>query len=154
MSIARERPHAALTATEISADALAVARRNARRLGVADRIAFVEAGLFAGLTGAFDLVVSNPPYVAERDRPTIQPEVGRFEPGRALFAGADGLDAIRRLVADAPSHLAPGGHVAFEFGFGQSERVADLMSCAPELTLVEIRPDLQAIPRICVGRKS
>src|SRR5581483_1055856 len=130
VSIAHERPSAAVTAIDISASATAVARRNAERHGVASRIQFRGGDLFDGVHEQYDLIVSNPPYVPEGDRATIQAEVGRYEPGEALFAGADGLATIRRLVEKAPAHLAPGGHLVFEFGFGQSDAVADLISRA------------------------
>ncbi|HZT76734.1 MAG TPA: peptide chain release factor N(5)-glutamine methyltransferase [Vicinamibacterales bacterium] len=153
VSIAHERPSAAVTAIDISASATAVARRNAERHGVASRIQFRGGDLFDGVHEQYDLIVSNPPYVPEGDRATIQAEVGRYEPGEALFAGADGLATIRRLVEKAPAHLAPGGHLVFEFGFGQSDAVADLISRARGLTMVALRRDLQEIPRVAIAKR-
>lgn len=152
VSIAHERPNAAVTAVDVSPAALAVAYRNAERHGVASRVRFHAADMFDGVDTRFDLVVSNPPYVAERDRPTIQPEVGRYEPAEALFAGPDGLDAIRRLLERAREHLRPNGHLVFEFGFGQSQPVADSISRTPGLMMVRLRHDLQDIPRVAVVR--
>jgi release factor glutamine methyltransferase len=153
VSVAHERPNAVVTAIDVSPSALAVARRNAERHGVASRVHFRGGSLFEDVPDVFDLVVSNPPYVAERDRPTIQAEVGRYEPSEALFAGPDGLDTIRRLVDGAPAHLAPGGHLVFEFGFGQSDQIADLISRARGLTMVDLRRDLQEIPRVAVAKR-
>lgn len=154
VSVAHERPNATITAIDISPSALAVARRNAARHLVSSRVHFRGGHLFDEVAETFDLVVSNPPYVAESDRPAIQAEVGRYEPSEALFAGIDGLDTIRQLVDAAPAHLAPGGHLVFEFGYGQSEAIADLISHAPGLTTIGLRPDLQDIPRVAVARRS
>jgi release factor glutamine methyltransferase len=153
VSVAHERPEAEVTAIDVSASALAVAQQNARRHGVVSRVRFREGDLFDGVADTFDLVVSNPPYVAERDRATIQAEVGTYEPAQALFSGPEGLDTIRRLVGDAPARLRRGGHLVFEFGFGQSDQVADLIACAEGLTMVDIRHDLQDIPRVAVIQK-
>jgi release factor glutamine methyltransferase len=152
VSIARERPNVRVTATDVSPSALAVARRNAHRHSVASRIDFRSGDLFGDADRPFDLVVSNPPYVAERDRSTIQMEVGQYEPPDALFAGADGLDVIRRLIVEAPRHLLPGGHCVFEFGFGQADAVADLISASLGLTMVALRRDLQDIPRAAITK--
>jgi release factor glutamine methyltransferase len=153
LALARERPRLTIVATDISAEGLAVARRNAARHGLADRIAFVRTDLLAGLAGPFDLVLSNPPYVPRREREALPPEVGLYEPPLALFAGDDGLDAIRALVATAPDALRPGGALVFEFGFGQAEAVAGLIAGSRRLRMVAIRPDLQGIPRAAVARR-
>ena len=153
VSIARERPNAAVTAIDISPSALVVARRNAARHLVSSRVHLRGGHLFDEVTETFDLIVSNPPYVAERDRPTIQAEVGCYEPAEALFSGFDGLDTIRKLVDAAPARLAPGGYLVFEFGFGQSDAIAALISHARGLTTVGLRPDLQDIPRVAVARR-
>lgn len=153
VAIAHERPRATAVAIDVSDAALDVARRNAVRHGISPRIEFRRGDLFAGATGTWDLIVSNPPYVAERDRPTLQAEVGRFEPPEALFSGDDGLATIRRLVADAPAHLRVGGFLVFEFGFGQDDAVGDLISRSADLELVELRRDLQDIPRTAIARR-
>lgn len=153
VAIARERSSARVVATDLSHAALAVARRNAGRHGVADRVTFVQADLFDGVAGAFDLIVANPPYVPERDRATIPPEVRDYEPATALFAGEDGLAVIRRLVPASLPHLAPGGLLAFEFGFGQAGAVEQLISTAPGLTMIGLRADLQGIPRAAVAQR-
>jgi release factor glutamine methyltransferase len=97
----------------------------------------------------FDVIVSNPPYVPERDRTMLQPEVRDYEPASALFAGPDGLDVIRRLLEQSAEHLKPGGLLLFEFGDGQAEAVTALIA-RTTLTLVELVSDLQRIPRVAV----
>jgi len=153
VSLACERETALVTATDISDAALAVARGNAVRHGVVERIRLLTADLLAGAGAGFDLVIANPPYVPEPDRSTLQPEVRDHEPPIALFAGFDGLDTIRRLAVSAVNHLRPRGWLAFEFGFGQAEAVAGLISATPGLTMIELRPDLQGIPRVAVARR-
>lgn len=152
VALAIEFPHAQLVATDQSGAALAVARRNAARHGVDGRITFVHTDLLDGVGDDAQLVVSNPPYVSSADRATLQPEVGQYEPDAALFAGADGLDVIRRLFAAAPSHLADNGLMLVEFGFGQE---AALRAAAQDAgwTVVRIREDLQGIPRVAALRR-
>jgi len=152
IAVALERA-ASVVATDVSDAALAVARRNAERLGAAGLIAFRRTDLLAAVDERFDVVVSNPPYVRDGDRAGIQPEV-RFEPPEALFAGEDGLDAIRRLVPAAVERLKPRGTLVFEFGFGQADAVADLISTTAGLTMVALRPDLQGIPRVAIATRS
>jgi release factor glutamine methyltransferase len=154
IALAVERQGWTVTATDVSADALAVASLNARRHGVAGRVRLVEGDLLGGLPGSFDLIVSNPPYVADGLRTTLPPEVRDHEPAVALFAGADGLDVVRRLVADAGGRLHPGGALIVEIGFGQAGAVADLLSSAPLLRFVAIEPDLQGIPRTAVALRA
>lgn len=153
VSVARERPAATIVATDISGDAIEVARRNAQRHAVAERIAFSRADLLAGIDREVQAIVANPPYVAERDRRAMQPEVVDYEPGFAVFAGADGLDVITRLVADAPARLGPGGRLVFEFGFGQDAAVERLVEHTWMLKLTSLRRDLQAIPRVAVAER-
>jgi release factor glutamine methyltransferase len=101
---------------------------------------------------AADLIVSNPPYVPTRDAAALPPEVGQYEPPRALYAGQDGLDVIRRLLATAQQHLAPGGWLIVEFGFGQDAAVREIAQrCG--WTVVRMRSDLQGIPRVVILRR-
>jgi release factor glutamine methyltransferase len=123
LAIARERPKVHVVATDVSAAALAVAERNARELGVGDRLQFVEGSLFEPFaTEQFDLVVSNPPYVAESDRQQLSPELAH-EPEVALFAGPDGLAVLRELVAGVAPFLSPGAGFAVELAPAQAEIV-------------------------------
>lgn len=129
ISIARHRPLARVMATDVSPDALALARENARALDV-HNVEFA-AGEWFGAVGdrRFDLIVSNPPYVADGDPHLAHGDV-RFEPRAALVAGADGLDAIRVIVAHGASHLAPGGRLIFEHGFDQAASCRELLQAA------------------------
>ncbi|MCX7012192.1 MAG: peptide chain release factor N(5)-glutamine methyltransferase [Candidatus Sumerlaeota bacterium] len=154
VSLAREIEGARVWATDRSAGALELARRNADQLGVGGRMAFVEGDLFAGLAGPFDLVVCNPPYVADGDRATLQRDVVDYEPHEALFAGPDGLGFIRRLVAEAPARLVAGGKLVFEIGQGQAKAVEQLLRESPRLSFLTLVPDLRGIPRVAAAEKT
>jgi release factor glutamine methyltransferase len=153
VAIAHERPAAQVVASDISHEALAVARRNAFRHGVADRLRFRHGDLLDGVEGIFDLIVANPPYVVDRAAPALQPEVRDYEPAVALFGGAEGLDLVTRLVGEAPIRLRSGGYLVFEFGLGQDVEIEDLLAGTPELTLLELRRDLQGIARTAVAQR-
>jgi release factor glutamine methyltransferase len=146
VTLAKERPDATVFATDISPDALAVARANAERLGAA--VTFLEGDLAAPLLphAPFDLVAANLPYVAAGDLAGLAPEV-RAEPRLALDGGADGLDLVRRLLADAPGLLVPGGALVLEIGLGQAQETARLCAAAG-LGDVRVRRDLGQIERI------
>ncbi len=152
VALARELPAARVTAVDLSAAALAVARRNAAAHGVAARIAFVVSDLFAALPAdaTFDLIVANPPYLAPGD--AASPELA-FEPHGALYAGADGLAVIRALLAAAPRHLRRGGILLMELGDGQSRVVIDLARAAG-FDAAHVHADLAAIPRILVAERA
>jgi release factor glutamine methyltransferase len=150
-----ERADARAVAIDVSEAALEVARDNARRLFVHDRIEFVVSDCFAALraTEQFDVIVSNPPYVSSNTLPGLQREVRDHEPLVALSPGADGLSIIRRLLQDAPRFLREKGHLLMEIGFDQGETVQQLVD-ADMWTVKEIRRDLQGIPRIVALRKN
>jgi release factor glutamine methyltransferase len=140
-------------ALDISIDALALARQNALQHGVADRLAFVASDWLSALSATpFDVVLSNPPYLAVGESPHLPPTVRDHDPRRALFAGEDGLAAIRQLLATAAPFLTPGGLLAFEIGFGQAEAVRSEILARPIWRLLKIEPDLEGIPRICLAR--
>lgn len=129
ITLAKELPTAEVWAVDISLAALEVAQDNARRLGVAERIRFLHSDLCAALSQterSFDLLVTNPPYIAQGELATLQPEVRDWEPHMALAGGADGLDFYRRLVAESPSHLHSGGWLLMELGTGQAAAMLDL----------------------------
>lgn len=129
LAIASERPHASVVATDASASALDVARRNAQRLDL-PQVRFAQGDWLAPLSGQqFDLIVSNPPYV-EADDPHLQRGDLRFEPVEALGSGDDGLDAIRRIVDAARAHLLPGGWLLLEHGWDQAAAVRELLRVA------------------------
>jgi release factor glutamine methyltransferase len=154
LAVADELPGCAVTATDTSPGALEVARANAERLGLADRVRFIEATLPED--ERYDLVLANLPYVAERDWPTLQPEVTQWEPREALLAGADGLDAYRLFLPECAGHMCryaeqKTGALAVEVGNGQAEAVGALMREAG-FRAIETRRDLAGIERIVVGR--
>jgi release factor glutamine methyltransferase len=151
LALARERPRARITATDVSPAALKVAERNARELGMADRIEFAEGSLFGPVVGRrFELVVSNPPYLAESERSQLAPELAH-EPEVALFAGSDGLAVLRDLVAGATAFLAPGGGFALELAPDQAPIVAQWLRDAGLGDVVTHR-DLAALPRVVSAR--
>ena len=149
-ALATEYPYARLIATDISKEALAIARRNVVRYDVGGRVLMVATDLLDATAGVFDVVVANPPYVPDGDRPAMQPEVRDYEPPLALFAGPDGLDVIARLLPQASERLGRGGLLVFEFGFGQDLSVAALVSAMPGLRLLELKADMQGIPRVAI----
>ena len=152
VTLALECRAARLVATDISAGALEIAAANAARHQVADRIRFVRVPLTAGLRGEADLVVANPPYVAERDRASLPAEVREYEPAEALFGGPDGLDVIRALAPSAAQALRPGGRLLLEIGAGQSNAVNTILEHAG-FTDVHVEADLAGIPRMVVGER-
>jgi len=134
VTLACEYPNARVVATDVSAEALAVAEGNARRFDVASRLAFRRGDLFAALDadGPFDVIVSNPPYVGRREMDTLAPELG-WEPASALTDGADGLSLLRRLVRDAPDWLRPGGLLVVETGLCGLPEATDRMTLEREI---------------------
>ena len=176
IALATHLADAELIAIDNSAAALAIAEQNARAHGCEDRIRFVHADLLAAFisgtasnphreddalfasSGTFDAIVSNPPYVALADAPTMQPEVVGFEPHNALFAGGDGLAIYRRLIPQAHAALRPGGLLALEFGFGQREALRALLSesSEPIHAWQDIRflDDYAGIPRVALAERA
>lgn len=130
LSLLHERPDATGLGTDLSPKALEVARRNADRVGVADRVDWLLSDWFARVEVAFDLIVSNPPYIAAGEIPGLQPEVREWEPMMALTPGGDGLDAYRILARQAAAHLSPGGRLMVEIGHTQAEPVENLFQAA------------------------
>lgn len=153
LAIAHERPRARVLATDVSSDVLDVARDNANALRLRN-VEFLKSDWYDRVTlerqrGAFDLIVSNPPYVAAADPHLGEGDV-RFEPQRSLSPGGDGLGAIRKIVAGASERLVPGGTLAVEHGYDQSEAVCALFVDAGLVQVVAMR-DLAGIPRIVAG---
>jgi release factor glutamine methyltransferase len=153
LALLSEWPDATGVGTDLSASALQTARSNAVRLGLAARAAFVACDLAAALSGPFDLVVSNPPYVRSDDIAGLAIEVRAHDPHRALDGGADGLDAYRALIPQATRLLAPGGALVVEVGHGQSDYVEQLMKAAGLKRENPPKADLAGIPRAVAGRK-
>jgi release factor glutamine methyltransferase len=153
VALAREIPGARVIATDLSAGALNVARRNAARHGVFDRVRFVETSFLDGVDEPVDVIVSNPPYVPSVSEPALTPEIRDYEPRVAVFAGEDGSDGLRSVLDAAAAKLRPGGWLVMEFGYGQETLVSSLVEAAADIELVRIRHDLQDIPRTVICRK-
>jgi release factor glutamine methyltransferase len=150
VTAAAERPDVEVVATDISGPALRVARENADRHGVSDRITFRESAYLIGVTGVFDFILANPPYVTESEYQGLQPEVREYEPATALVAGEDGFRDIRQIVDLGTAYLVPGGTMLIEIGYEQADAVVDLVMSYPALRLADISNDLQNIPRVAV----
>lgn len=152
-AVLTERPFARGTGVDISSAALEVARANFEALGLNARTELRAGGWDAPLDGAFDVVLSNPPYIATNDIETLAPEVARHEPRLALDGGADGLDAYRAIVRRLSAVLRPGGAFAFEVGKGQAEAVRALAE-AEGLSTHAPRRDLAGLPRVVWGNRA
>jgi release factor glutamine methyltransferase len=144
-------PELNVVATDVSEEALAVARQNATRNGVADSIDFLQGDLFEPLqTARLDLIIANLPYVTSADLARLEPEIRDWEPHGALDGGEDGLDVIRRLLTEVPPHLNPGGVVALEFGVDQADALMEFAKGVFPDAKIEVRNDLAGRPRVLV----
>jgi release factor glutamine methyltransferase len=151
VALAHEKPEIKVTALDCSEDALEVARGNARRNGVVERVACLAGDLNSLPPGPFDMIVSNPPYIPSRDWEQLMPEVRDHEPRLALDGGDDGLEAYRRIAVQAVQLLTPGGWLLVEVGIGQAAVVGALFKAAG-LTEVGQRDDYAGIPRVVTGQ--
>ena len=149
VAVAVNTPGCRVTASDVSEEALEVARGNAARHGVADRVEFVATSYLDGVDGMFDVITANPPYVKDGDKPALS-RVTRHEPDVALFGGAEGLRDIAGVLDTAAAKLTPGGWLVMEFGYGQEESVEALVDARPVLRLDHVRADLQEIPRTAI----
>lgn len=156
LSLVAEGPFARVVATDTAAEALALARENARRCGASGSVEFREGPLFEPVAAGerFDVVVSNPPYVADRDAGALEPEVGRWEPAVALFAGPDGLGVLRGLVDGAPERLAPRGLLALEVGLHQAGPVVAMIEARGAYDEVRVRRDLAGRERVVLATRA
>jgi release factor glutamine methyltransferase len=154
LSLAVEGEFGRIVATDVSADAIELARHNAQRCGVAGRIEFRHGELWAdnGDGARFDVVVSNPPYIAESERSSLEPEVRDWEPAGALFAGADGLSVVNAIVDGAWDQLNEGGLLAVEIGAGQGDAVRE-RACERGYAAVRVITDLAGRQRIALASK-
>jgi release factor glutamine methyltransferase len=153
VSLARELPQASVTATDLSSEALNIARQNAARHGVDGRITFVETSYLDGVAGPFDLIVANPPYVRLRDKAALSAPV-RHEPDVALFGGDSGLRDIAGVLDAAIGKLRAGGWFVMEFGFGQEDDVRELVAARPLLRFDRVRNDLQGLARTAIIQRA
>ena len=151
LALADELPDATITAVDISDDALDVARANARTLGFDRRVSFARSDLLDSVDGAFDAIAANLPYVRSADIAGLQPEITRYEPVAALDGGEDGLELVRRLAAQAPAHLKPGGMLALEIGDDQAPATEAILRGAG-FADVETHQDLAGRDRVMSGR--
>jgi release factor glutamine methyltransferase len=151
LALLSELPNAFVVGTDLATDALFRARDNARDLGL-ERAAFVACDLAQALRGPFDVIVSNPPYIASDDIAGLDPEVRTYDPRLALDGGLDGLDAYRAIAATVPAVLAPDGVLVVELGIGQMEPVTALFAAAG-LAPLPPRSDLNGVPRALVAEK-
>ncbi len=152
LALLSEYPHAFGVGVDLSPDAAAVAQGNSISLGLAGRASFLAGSWVDALSGGFDIIVSNPPYIPDADIAGLAPEVARFEPWRALAGGTDGLDPYRHLVRVLPPLLAPGGLIGFEHGADQGPAVADLLCGAGFAGVATVR-DLGGRDRVALGQK-
>jgi len=150
LSLAAKFPDAKVTAVDLSDDALALARQNAERLDLLDRVEFIRSDLLTYVTDVYEVIVANLPYVAEADRGTLSREV-LHDPGIALFGGERGDEIVRKLIEAAPSHLAPGGLLALELGLGQGDALAALMA-EKKYHDIKLERDYAGVIRFLFGR--
>ncbi len=153
VTIARQRPLCKVTATDMSARAMEIAARNVQKMEVADRVTLLAGDVLEPLLAAgavFDGLISNPPYIRDNERETLAPEIAQHEPAEALFAGTDGLDIVRRIVADAPRILKSGAFIALELDPSQCETVAELLRSSG-FGSTAVRSDLSGNERIVEG---
>jgi len=155
LAIAQEHPLASLTATDASEDALAVARANAAALGLAARVTFAHGAWLAAVDAdeRFDVIVSNPPYIAAREADALPADVREWEPHAALFSGEDGFSDLREIVYEAPRHLLTGGLLALELAESRASEVAGWLAGARDWREVELRDDLAGHPRVLLARR-
>ncbi len=152
VTLLAERPDATAVATDLSQEALGVARENAERAGVAQRLHLIHGSWFAPVTAVFDIIVSNPPYIPSGDIAGLSPDVRNFDPALALAGGDDGLDPYRAIAPHAASHLAAEGHVLVEIGAGQAEQVEAIFA-ASGFSMVERHEDLGGHVRCLAFRR-
>ncbi|HSF66181.1 MAG TPA: peptide chain release factor N(5)-glutamine methyltransferase [Nitrospiraceae bacterium] len=159
VAIARLRPHARLIAADLSRPSLAVARQNASRHGVGERITWLEGDLLGpltgmGLEGCIDVIVSNPPYIAENEWATLQPEVRLFEPRGALVAGPQGTAFHERLLQEAGRYLVPGGALVMEIGVGQAQMVRRIVGQMPWYRFQQVVRDAAGLERVVIVERT
>ena len=153
VTLAAERKNARVVATDISPEALAVARQNARRCKVETRMAFLAGNLFAPLSGKFDMIVSNPPYISEAEHADLPADVKRYEPPLALKAGPDGMDFHREIISKSGGYLKAGGWLLLEIGAGQKEGAEALFRQAGAFDETRFRRDYAGWNRVAAARK-
>jgi release factor glutamine methyltransferase len=151
ISLTKNIPECRIVASDVSQEALDVAKMNADRMGVSDRVDFVKSDLFCDIKGLFDMIVSNPPYISRPEIRTLAKEV-LMEPKVALDGGNDGLDFYRKIISSGIKYLKPGGYFVFEIGFGQRKEICDLIEKDGILKVVKVTIDHNEIDRIVAAK--
>ncbi len=153
IALTKKIPDCKIIASDISGGALEVAKLNAGRNGVSDRIEFIKSDLFASLDGKFDIIVSNPPYISRPEFESLQKEV-LMEPHVALDGGSDGLDFYRKIISEAAKRLTSGGYIIFEIGFAQKKLICRIIEKESVLKVMRVEIDHNEIERIVAARKT
>jgi len=153
LALACEIPRARLTATDISAAALTTARKNAHNLDLDSQVEFLQGDLFEPVDGFFDIIIANPPYIAEEEYDKLPAGVKNYEPREALLAGACGLDFYQEIVGKAPSHLKNNGWLLLEIGATQDVKIANIFAASGEYCDISIRKDYAGLPRVIKARR-
>ncbi len=153
LALAKELPQAKIVATDISPAALTLARKNARRLGLAKQIEFPRGDLFEPVDGIFDIIVSNPPYIANQEYQELPAGVKDYEPRQALWAGQTGVEFYEKLIYQSKNHLKENGWLLLEIGAKQGESVRSMMESAGVYDRIDVRADYASMPRVIKGRK-
>ncbi len=142
-----------IIASDVSADALDVAKQNAERHGVADRFTLIPGDLFAGESGPFDFIIGNPPYLREDEKATLAHDIVRYEPYAALFAGADGMDVVRRIIFEGEKKLSPGGEILLEIGKNQYVKLSAKIESREKFRKVQTVKDYTGVVRcLCLAK--
>jgi release factor glutamine methyltransferase len=153
LALAKELPQAKIVATDISAAALALARKNALTLGLKNQIDFRQGNLFELVGGIFDIIVSNPPYIANQEYQELPPGVKDYEPRQALWAGQTGVEFYEKLIYQSKNHLKENGWLLLEIGAKQGKIVRNMMEAAGVYDSIDVRADYAGMPRVITGRK-
>lgn len=153
LALAYEISYAKVTATDISAAALAVAGKNARNLDLDSQIKFLKGNLFEPVNDFFDIIVANPPYISDEEYNKLPVGVKDYEPAEALLAGADGLDFYRKIISEAPAHLKNNAWLLLEIGATQDTRIGNLFEASGQYSDISIRNDYAGLPRVIKARR-
>lgn len=153
LALAYEIPLARVTATDVSAAALATARKNAERLDLASQVEFLQGSLFEPVDDFFDIIVANPPYIADEEYDKLPVGVKDYEPREALLAGVEGLDFYRKIIAQAPGHLKNNGWLLLEIGATQGRRIGDIFEASGQYRDISSRNDYAGLPRVIKARR-
>lgn len=153
VALAASQESVQMVATDISSEAVAVARLNAAKAGVTERIRFLVGSLFDGVSGVFDVIVSNPPYISDAEFLSLPDDVGKYEPSAALLGGAEGISLHREIIAGGLPYLETGGYLAMEIGAMQRQRLENLLAATGSYTNISCRQDYAGYDRVILARR-